>query len=98
MDGQDISEITLFKNISVLIQGTPLLNDTVYISAINPYSNYTFAIDLTFEKDKDDDKEKDYLWLGIIGIGVVMIIGLLIAYCKQRRSHDKHHHHRHDLA
>lgn len=99
MDGQDISEITLFKNISILIQGTPLLNDTVYISAVNPYSNYTFAIDLTFEKDKDDDKEKDYLWLGIIGIGVVMIIGLLIAYCKQRRSHDKHHHHhRHDLA
>lgn len=53
MDGQDISEITLYKNITLTISGSPLMNDTAFISALNPYSNFTFAIDINFDKEKD---------------------------------------------
>lgn len=79
----------------------PVPNDTILVSALNPYSNYSFFIDVSFTKEPDDDgdKSKNYLWIGIVAIGVLMIIGLVIVFCRQRAAHDKmHHHHRVDLA
>jgi hypothetical protein len=62
----------------------------VQIVAENIYSNFTFDIDLSFWKDKDDDDDdktkKEILWIGIIAIAAVMIIGLLIAWCKQKKT------------
>ncbi len=95
MDGSDISELTLFKNITLSIQGMTTPNDTITISAVNPYSNYSFMVDIDFWKDKDDDDKggKNYLWVVIIGIAVFMIVGIVIAYVRQRLTRDSHHHH-----
>lgn len=77
----------------------PVPNDTITVTALNPYSNYSFTIDVSFTKEPDDDSKKNYLWIGIVAVGVVMVIGLIIAYCRQRQSAKTLQlHHRHELA
>jgi hypothetical protein len=99
MDGYDISEITLYKNVTLSIQGMPVPNDTITVTAVNPYSNYSFTIDVNFTKEPDDDSKKNYLWIGIVAVGVVMIIGLIVAYCRQSKTRKEQQlHHRHELA
>lgn len=89
MHGTDIFELTLYKNITLFVRNLSKINSTVKVVAENIYSNFTFDIDLNFWKDKDDDDDKtkkEILWIGIIGIASVMIIGLLIAWCKQKKT------------
>ena len=88
--GTNISELTLNENVTLTIKDRKTAKDTIYVTALNPYTNYTFMIDIDFTKDIDEKKE-EILWIAIIVIGFVMIIGILIAYCRQRRDH--HHHH-----
>ena len=90
MHGNDINELTLNINITVFIRNLSKENETIHVTASNVYSNFTFDIDLSFFKDKDDDdikEKKSILWIVVIGIAAVMIVGLLIAFVKQRKSH-----------
>lgn len=91
MSGTDISELQLNKNVTLTIKGRTTPNDTILVTALNPYTNYTFMIDVNFEKDKDDEEAREILWIGIIVIGVFMIIGILIAFCRQERGKGHHH-------
>lgn len=59
----------------------------MHITALNVYSNYTFDIELNFEKDQDDGEKKSFLWIIIIVVASTMILGLLIAWVKQRKTH-----------
>jgi len=91
MHGTDINEITLYKNITIFIRNLSKANETIHVVASNVYSNFTFDIDLSFFKDKDDDDKdkKQFLWILVIGIGAAMIIGLIIAWLKQRKTQRK---------
>lgn len=55
MSGTDIKELTLNKNVTLTIKGRTTPNDTILVTAYNPYTNFTFAIDVNFQKDKNDD-------------------------------------------
>jgi hypothetical protein len=55
MSGTDIKELTLNKNVTLTIKGRTTPNDTILVTAYNPYTNFTFTIDVNFQKDKDDD-------------------------------------------
>jgi NAD/NADP transhydrogenase beta subunit len=61
----------------------------VRVTAQNPYTNYTFSVNLDFYKDKNDDedekKKEEILWILIVAIGGIMIIGLIIAFARQQR-------------
>lgn len=59
--------------------------DTVNITAHNPYSNFSFVIELNYI-DEDEEKRESIIWIVIIVIAVVMIISLLVVYCKQRHT------------
>jgi hypothetical protein len=94
MDGQDIEELTLNENVTLVIKNRTNPKDTIKITASNPYTNYSFVIDIDFHKDRNDDNDPEYLWIGIICIAGVMIIGIIIVFCRQ--SSEKHHHHQPD--
>jgi hypothetical protein len=89
VDGYNITELTLFKNITLQIRGLSKSQEEVQVTAQNPYTNFTFAINLDFYKDKNDDEEEkkkeEILWLIIVGVGGIMIIGLIIAFARQQR-------------
>jgi hypothetical protein len=58
VDGYNITELTLYKNISIAVRGLTKPQEEVKITALNPYTNFTFSLDLDFHKDKDEeDKE-----------------------------------------
>ena len=59
------------------------------VNALNPFSNYSFTIDVNFTKEKDVEKEEEILGFVIIGIGVLMILGVLIAFCRQKGSQQR---------
>ena len=91
-NGTVISEFTLNKNITLTIKGRTTPNDTILVTALNPYTNFTFLIDVNFNRDKDDDDDKprELLWIGIIVIAVFMICGIIIAYCRQVKDEPRH--------
>ncbi len=86
MDGADIKEISLYKNISIIVNEFTKPNETLHITALNVYSNYTFDINLNFWKENDDNEKKSFLWIIIIVVASIMILGLITAWVKQRRS------------
>lgn len=85
VDGFNITELTLFKNVSLHIRGLPKTQEEVQITAQNPFTNYTFSINLDFYKDPEEEKKEEILWLIIVGVGAIMIIGLIVAFAKQQR-------------
>ena len=48
MSGTNINQITLNKNVTLTIKGRITPNDTIMVTALNPYTNFTFAIDVNF--------------------------------------------------
>lgn len=59
--------------------------DTVNITAHNPYGNYSFTIELQYI-DEDEELREEIMWIVIIALAVVIIIGLIVVYIKQKRS------------
>jgi hypothetical protein len=92
VDGYNITEFTLNKNISISVRGLTKPQEEVTITALNPYTNFTFTVDLDFHKDKDEDEEEkekereEILWIIIVAVGGFMIVGLVIAFAKQSRK------------
>lgn len=93
VDGYNITELTLFKNLTLNVQELSVAKEEVQIVALNPYTNFTFNVNLDFHKDKDDDdeeekekKKEEILWIAIVAIGAIMVIGLIIAFAKQSKT------------
>ena len=82
MSGTNISEISLNPNVTLTIKDRKTPTDTISVTALNPYTNFTFTIDVDFTKDNIEE-EKEILGIVIIGIGVIMLLGLLIVFCRQ---------------
>ena len=55
MAGINITELALNENVTLNIKGRTTPNDTILVTALNPFSNYSFIIDVDFTKE--DDKE-----------------------------------------
>lgn len=53
VDGYNITELTLFKNITLHIRGLSKNQEEVNITAQNPYTSFSFAINLDFYKEQD---------------------------------------------
>ena len=87
MAGINITELALNENVTLSIKGRTTPNDTILVTALNPFSNYSFIIDVDFTKEEDkEEEEREILGIVIIGIGVIMILGVLIAFCRQKGS------------
>ena len=92
VDGYNITELTLFKNLTLNVRELDIAQEEVQIVAMNPYTNFTFQVNLDFHKDKDDDeddeqkKREEILWIAIIAIAAIMIVGLIIAWAKQSKT------------
>jgi predicted histidine transporter YuiF (NhaC family) len=61
--------------------------ENVTILALNPYTNFTFFIELDFTKSDDEALKEEILWILIVIIGAAMILGLIIVFAKQSREH-----------
>jgi len=57
VDGYNITELTLNKNITLTVRDLKKSNETVNITAQNPFTSYSFQIDIDFYVEKDDDEE-----------------------------------------
>lgn len=58
IDGYNITELTLNKNVTLHIRDLNKANETVNITAQNPFTTYSFQIDLNFYVDKNDDDDE----------------------------------------
>jgi len=59
VDGYNITELTLFKNLTLNVRELDIAQEEVQIVAMNPYTNFTFQVNLDFHKDKDDDEDDE---------------------------------------
>jgi heme/copper-type cytochrome/quinol oxidase subunit 2 len=59
--------------------------DTVNITAHNPYGNYSFTIELKYI-DIDEEKREEIMWIVIVVLAVIIIIGIIVVYFKQKNS------------
>jgi hypothetical protein len=59
IDGYNITELTLNKNITLTVRDLARSNETINITAQNPYTSYSFQIDLDFYQDKNDDDDEE---------------------------------------
>ena len=57
IDGYNITELTLYKNLTLHIRGLSKAQENVQLIAQNPYTNFTFNVNLDFYKDKDEEDE-----------------------------------------
>lgn len=57
VDGYNITELTLNKNITLTIRNLKKSNETVNITAQNPFTSYSFQVDIDFYVEKDEDEE-----------------------------------------
>jgi hypothetical protein len=60
--------------------------ENVTILALNPYTNFTFFIELDFTKSDDEALKEEILWILIVIIGAAMILGLIIVFARQSRE------------
>ena len=56
----------------------------VTLTAKNPYTNISFDIEVNFTRTHDDIEER-ILWIVVVVVGALMILGLLIAYARQKK-------------
>ena len=58
--------------------------EVITLTAGNPYTNYTFDIEILFTKTHDDVEER-VLWIVIVAVGGFMLLGLVVAYARQNK-------------
>jgi hypothetical protein len=56
LDGDNITELTLYKNLSLVIQELAK-PENVTIVAFNTFNNFTFTVEVDFLKNEDDDED-----------------------------------------
>ena len=83
-DGTNITELTLNKDLVLEVRGLDKEQELITLTANNPYTNYTFDIEVSFTKTHDSTEER-VLWIVIVVVGAVMILGLLMACARQKK-------------